>query len=263
MCIGKTPEYIKVYAEGKYGFVQDGKPVFSQYNDNIHCVKFDADPDLPIYVGMDCGLTPAAVFAQLSKRGQLRIIDELNAKGMGMYQFARDAIKPHLATKYPGFKVNEIAWGDPANTRGDAAEQTAMGILNDMYIEESDKQDGVVQMPLNMPFTTVSAPGGNTLPPRLDAVNSYLTRLIDGAPAFLLHPRCAMLRKGFLGRYRFERVQVSGSDERYKEIPKKNIYSHGNDALQNICKGTLGETDLEDDDFVYDHQEQTASWSGR
>ena len=261
MCIGKAPEWIKVYAQGKYGFVQDGKPVFPQYSDDLHCQEFDADPDLALFLGFDCGLTPAATIAQLSSRGQLRIIDELNAKNMGMYQFARDVIKPHLATKFPGFKVHEVAWADPAKTRGEAAEQSAIGMLNDMYIEDSDYSDGVVQLPLNMPFTTISAPGGNELTGRLDAVNSYLSRLIDGAPAFLLHPRCTMLRKGFMGRYRFERVQVSG-DERFKELPKKNAYSHGADSLQNVCKGTLGETDLEDDDFDYDEPAE-ASWSGR
>ena len=262
MCIGKDAEWIKVYAEGKYGFVQDGKAVFSQYNDDIHCVKFEADPELPIYIGLDAGLTPACVLAQLSKRGQLRIIDELSVKDMGMYQFARDIIKPHLATKYPGFRINEIAWGDPAHTRGEAAKQSAIGMLNDMYIEESDDEDGVVQMPLDMPFTTVPAPGGNVLDVRIDAVNSYLTRLIDGAPAFLLHPRCSGLRKGFLGRYRFERVQVSG-DDRYKELPKKNHpYSDLQDGLQNICKGTMGETEV-DDEYFEEYQEQATSWSGR
>lgn len=226
MAVGKDPEWIKVYVEGKYGFVQDGRPVFSQYNDQLHCQEFDADPELPLYLGFDAGLTPACAIAQLSKRGQLRILDELNAKDMGMYQFARDAVKPHLAKFYPNYKINQEAWADPAHTRGEAGEQTAIGMLNDLYIAESDHADGIVQMPLNMPFTTVPAPGGNTLAPRLDAVNQYLTRLIDGAPAFLLHPRCAMLRKGFGGRYRFERVQVSGTEDRFKELPKKNVYSH-------------------------------------
>ena len=262
MCIGKDPEWIKVYAEGKYGFVQDGKPVFSQYNDQIHCIDFPVDSDLDLLLGFDCGLTPACTIAQLSQRGQLRVVDELNAKNMGMYQFARDVVKPHLAKKFPGFKVHEVAWADPAKTRGEAAEQTAIGMLNDLYVSESDNVDGVVQMPLNMPFTTVPAPGGNMLDMRFDAVNNYLTRLIDGAPAFLLHPRCTMLRKGFLGKYRFERVQVSGED-RYKEIPKKNAYSHGQDSLQNICKGTLGETEPEDETFEYDDYQEAASFSGR
>ena len=263
MCVGKDREWIKVYAEGKYGFVQDGRPVFTQYNDQIHCVEFEPDPDLPIYLGFDCGLTPSVVPAQLSGRGQLRIMDELNSKSMGMYQFARDAVKPHLATKYPGFRVNGIAWADPAHTRGEAAEQSAMGVLNDLYVADNDANDGMTQVALNLPFTTVSAPGGNELSPRLDAVNQYLTRLIDGAPAFLLHPRCTVLRKGFLGKYRFERVQVSG-DERFKDQPKKNAYSHCMDALQNIAKGTMGENEPEDDEMDWlENASEAVGWSGR
>ena len=249
MCIGKDREWIKVYAEGKYGFVQDGKPVYSQYNDTIHCQEFKADPDLPLYLGFDAGLTPACVIAQLSKRGQLRIIDELQAKGMGMYNFARDVVKPHLATYYPNYSF-QGSWGDPANTRGDADEKTAIGVLNDMYED----------MSLNMPFMTSPAQT-NALTMRFDSVNSYLTKLVDGKPGFLLHPRCAVLRKGFLGRYRFERVQVSGSDERYKDLPKKNMYSHTHDALQYVCLGTLGDTELEDEDFEYD--QPATAFSGR
>ena len=261
MCIGKDDEWIKVYAEGKYGFVQDGKPVFSQYNDTIHCMEFTADPGLPLYIGLDCGLTPSCVIAQFSARGQFRVIDELQANNMGMYQFARDAIKPHLAKNFPGFKINEIAWADPAKTRGEAAEQTAIGVLNDMYVSDADDNDGITQAPLRMPFTAVPAVGGNNLGPRLDSVNQFLTRLIDGAPAFLLHPRCSILRKGFIGRYRYERVQVSG-DERYKDMPKKNVYSHSQDALQNLAKGLLGENDAEDEEIDY-WEEPASAYSGR
>lgn len=250
MCVGKPREWIKVYAEGKYGFVQDGKPVFTQYNDDLHCVEFDADPDLPLYLGFDAGLTPACVIVQLSKRGQLRVVDELIAKDMGMYNFAKDVVKPHLATHYPNYSYHG-SWADPSKTRSEANEQTAVGILNDQYEE----------MSINMPVFTTTALT-NSIPMRLDAVNQYLTKLIDGAPGFLLHPRCAVLRKGFLGRYRYERVQASG-DERYKEQPKKNAYSHVHDSLQYVCLGTLGDTDLEDDGIDYNYPQTATSYSGR
>lgn len=263
MCIGKDREWIKVYAEGKYGFVQDGKPVYPQYNDQIHCQEFKADHDLDLMLGFDAGLTPAVVIAQLSKRGQLRILDEINSKDMDMYSLARDVLKPHLAKYYPDYKYNEIAWGDPAHTRGEAAKQSAIGMLNDVYCEGGDEyNESIVVTPLKLPFMTVPAPGDNTLVPRLSAVNVYLTKMIDGQPGFLLHPRCTTLRKGFLGRYQFERVQVSGSDERYKEIPKKNIYSHGQDALQNLALGSLGENELEDDGIDY-YETETTAFSGR
>ena len=66
---------------------------------------------------------------------------------------------------------------------------------------------------------------------RREAVAKYLTRLVDGKPAFLLDPSCDMLRRGFNGRYQFRRLQVVGA-ERYKDVPDKNEFSHLHDALQ-------------------------------
>ena len=39
---GKDPEWVKVYVNGDYGYVQDGKPVYPEYRDNIHCRLFEA-----------------------------------------------------------------------------------------------------------------------------------------------------------------------------------------------------------------------------
>ena len=119
MCIGKDLEWIKVYGQGKYGFVQDGKPVFPQYNDDLHCKEFKADPELPLVLGWDAGLTPACVIAQLSKRGQLRILDELNSVDTGVYQFARDGVNSHLANYYPSYHFGGSC-GYPAKTRVEA-----------------------------------------------------------------------------------------------------------------------------------------------
>jgi hypothetical protein len=52
-----------------------------------------------------------------------------------------------------------------------------------------------------------------------------------------------MLVEGFNGRYEFERVH--GTDGRYKEVPKKNKWSHLNDALQYLCLGILATTDIQ------------------
>lgn len=262
LCVGKDREWIKVYAEGKYGMVQDGKPVYSQYSDELHCKEFKADPNLDLLLGFDAGLTPAIVIGQFSKRGQLRILDELTSVDVDMYSLARDVLKPHLGKYYPGYKYNEVAWGDPAKTRGDADKHSAIGMLNDAYSEGGDEyNEGISVLPLNLPFQTIPAPGDNSIAPRISAVNMFLTKLIDGAPGLILHPRCKTLRRGFMGKYKFERVQVSGSDERFKEIPKKNAYSHPHDALQNLALGALGETEVEETE-VYEPPQATA-FSGR
>jgi len=40
-----------------------------------------------------------------------------------------------------------------------------------------------------------------------------------------------MIRRGFNGRYQYRRLQVVG-EERYKDVPDKNDFSHLHDALQ-------------------------------
>ena len=48
---------------------------------------------------------------------------------------------------------------------------------------------------------------------------------MDGKPAFMVSPKCKMLRKGLAGGFCYKRLQIAG-DEKYKDEPDKNIYSH-------------------------------------
>jgi hypothetical protein len=43
------------------------------------------------------------------------------------------------------------------------------------------------------------------------------------------------LRKGFAGGYKFERIQVGGSESKFRSMPAKNRFSHPHDALQYLC----------------------------
>ena len=55
---GKDHEWIKVYLMGEYGAVMDGKPVYSEYSDMVHCPPVDVMPldKTPITVAFDFGL---------------------------------------------------------------------------------------------------------------------------------------------------------------------------------------------------------------
>ena len=68
----------------------------------------------------------------------------------------------------------------------------------------------------------------------MNAVKYYLTRMVEGAPAFTIGPNAPYLRKGFLGGYKFKEVRTGGiaGKKRYHEVPDKNFYSHVSDALQ-------------------------------
>jgi hypothetical protein len=208
---GKNKEWIKVYACAQWGTITTGKPVYSEYNDELHCRPVKPYPGLPLLLGFDYGLTPACVVAQVTPRGQLRVLADLLGSDMGIRQFARDAVKPFLAMNFPGYKIQ--ATGDPAgNRRADSDEKTCF-----MELAEA----GIPAMPAIT----------NEFLARREAVAAYLTKLIDGQPGLVVAPEARLIRKGFNGGYHYQRVQVTG-DERYRDVPNKNDYSHPHDALQ-------------------------------
>ena len=210
---GKTMEWCKVYVLGQYGSVMDGKPVYPEYNDDVHSVEILAPiTNVPLIIGLDFGLTPAASITQLSPRNQLRLLTECTSTSMGIRQFARNILSPHLAAKYPGMPI--VMPCDPAGTgRAQTDERTCFDEL---------VAAGFAPVPA---YT-------NAFLPRREAVAGYLLTMVDGQPGFLLSRQGApQTRKGFLGGYRYRRVAVAGT-ERFTDEPDKNQYSHPHDALQ-------------------------------
>lgn len=208
---GKSQDWVNVYVHGNYGYVQEGKPVYPEYNDAMHCREFEVTPGLPIYRGWDFGLTPACVFTQFLPNGQWRILDELVSDNMGADRFS-DEVLAHTIRNYPGYTFEDI--GDPAGeARSQADEKTCFSILQSKGIKiRGGDQDPHI---------------------RLESVKKPLNTLVMGEPALLLHPRCKSLRKGFIGGYHYRRIQAAG--ERYTEKPDKGIYSHIHDAAQYVA----------------------------
>lgn len=207
---GKSPDYIRVYYCAQYGFVIDGKPVFPEYVDAVHCSHEILKPerDLPVYIGLDFGLTPAALFAQRLINGRWIWIDELVSDNMGISRFA-ELLGNKIHREYPGFEFK--IYGDPAGQqRAQTDEKTCFQILHAKGIQ-------AVPAPTN-DWTT-----------RREAIAVPLSRLIDGKPGLIISPKCKMARKGLAGGYCYKRLQVVG-DERYRDKPDKNIYSHVIDA---------------------------------
>lgn len=219
---GKTRDYILVYYANNYGFVQDGKPVYPEYNDAIHAAKeiLQPDPRLPLYVGIDYGLTPAAVMGQRTTRGQWRWIDELVTEDMGAVRFAQ-VLGMVLRERYRDFKLH--IYGDPSgDNRAQTDETTPSQILQSRNIP-------VMAAPTNDPII------------RREAVATACSRMIDGQPGLLISPKCKVTRKGMGGGYCYRRIQVSG-DERYHDVPNKNKFSHPCEAAQYMMIGA-GEGD--------------------
>jgi hypothetical protein len=221
---GKEEEWVKVNLGNMYGSVTDGKPVYKeQWNDHAHInedIKYIEDE--PLAVGLDFGLTPAAVFGQMTPRGTVNILAELTSEGMGINQFYSLVIKPFVLANFT--PKSRITWiGDPAgNKRAETDEQTVFKELQELGI-------------------TVEAANTNSPTMRIEAVRYYLQLMSGLKPAFQVHPRCNMLRKGFNGGYKFKRIQVVG-EEKYMSVPDKNKFSHPHDALQYLMLFYKGDT---------------------
>ena len=207
---GKSKDWIRCYAEGKYTFVQDGKPVWSEYDDGSMCVeRLEPDPAYPIIIGLDFGLTPAAVFCQRLGNGRWHILHELVTFDMGLERFGQ-ILKSEIEIKFPKYDLS--IWGDPAgSSRDQIYEVTAFEHLKSLGI-------------LAKPTAT------NDFKTRREAVAAPMTRLIQGKPGFLIDSRCNRIRKSLSGGYHYKRVQISGQ-ERFKDQPNKNQHSHVGDAL--------------------------------
>lgn len=215
---GKDSNWIKAYVMGQYATVLDGKAVYAgQWNDALHVSNAPLHPikGREIILGWDYGLTPACIVAQVTPRGQLRVLDEILGEDCGVRQFAQDFVKPLLKLKYPDCEV--VSVGDPAGgQKAQTDERTVLDELRDLGLPT---RPALSNSPLK----------------RWEAVRWFLSQLRDGQPALLLDPSCKVLRKGFNGGYRFRRMQVSGADARFAEQADKNQFSHPHDALQYLC----------------------------
>lgn len=213
---GKTKSWIDVYVMNRLGTIKDGKPIYPMFVTETHVAKEEIPVAAgnPLYIGLDFGLTPAAVLGQ-KVRGRWFVQSEIVAFDMGIVRFA-EVLREEIATRFS--EASEVLiYGDPAGDfRAQTDESTPFHVL---------RGAGLRAYP---------APS-NSVDLRLESVNSQLNKMSEGKPAFLVDRRCAQLIKGFEGGYQYRRMEVSG--ERYADKPDKNMYSHIHDALQYMLLG--------------------------
>ena len=215
---GKTKDHIRIYYCNQYGFIVEGRPVHAEFADATHTAKEILYPvnNRPIYIGIDFGLTPSAIFGQKLIDGRWIVFEEVVSEHMGIARFA-DMLLPVMRGKYKGFDF-EI-FGDPAGTEeAQTDEKTPFQILANKGIKAEPawrNNDPVI---------------------RREALRAPLLRMIDGKPGFMLSPTCEILRHALKGGYHYRRIQVSGV-EKYHDKPEKNQYSHPAEACEYMCVG--------------------------
>ena len=200
----------------------EGLPVFEDFSPQIHESKIplEAHLGLPLLIGWDFGLTPAAIIAQLQGE-QLVILGEYVEKNMGIKRFA-PLVMQQLLIEYPEWRDMEKDFRhyvDPAGfDRKDTDERTC--------IMEMEEHAGIRNI----------SPGPMLWEPRKKAVNYFLMKHTASGPAFQI---CALtapaLYAGFTGGYQY--AESVGEIEPTKVRPLKNKYSHPHDGFQYLAGG--------------------------
>jgi len=216
---GRSDEYVRVYIDGEYGLSLAGTPVYKYFKPDYHMAKAPlraiTNGVRPVVVGMDLGLTPAAVVGQQDPRGRALILAEAVSFDMGIQRFVRSVLKPMLFERFPGAPVLVVT--DPAGVqRAQTDERSAVDII---------KAEGL----------RVISARTNSVSARVNAVDDFLMRQVDGDPAFLVDPSCTQLKAAMMGGYRYKNRGDGGID--------KNKHSHVAEALQYLMLhiGNAGE----------------------
>jgi hypothetical protein len=213
---GKNLDWIRCYAEGKYTYVQEGRPVWPEYDDNAMSDVVEYDPNIPLQVGLDFGLTPAAVIGQRTTAGRWNILHEIVTFDMGLERFGQQLLA-ELNARFP--KAQIMIWGDPAGMQRDAIyEVTAFDHLRTLGLRAQPTPS-------------------NDFKVRREAAAAPMQRLIQGKPGLLVHKDCKLLRKSLAGGYHFKRIAVGAGHERFRDAPNKNEHSHVGDAFGYLLLG--------------------------
>jgi hypothetical protein len=214
---GKSEAWINQFLKAQWGFSVAGKPVVPTFQSGLHLSKSPVkyNPHLPVVGGFDPGLGGSAmIFGQEDLDGRLLVLGELVQNGYGTTRFISERLRPYLKRRFPDAEF--IVAPDPAaGNRAQNDEKTAVDILKKYF--------------------PVKIETNNRLPLRLDAIENYTTRLVDGKPALLIDEQaCPILVRALKGgwRYKLDKNENLSPDA----SPEKNPYSHPGDAFGYLAR---------------------------
>ncbi len=226
---GKELDWIQCYYEGKDVYVREGKPVTPEFD--AHTMAVDHVPVLPgvpIIGGFDIGggtFSPAAIMGQRHPLGTLLIHAEVAPDDMGVMRFAEFFIRVFKEVYGRGVDEKEFAemthmWGDPAGHQRDP--------LFESPVFDHLRAKGIPVFPAST----------NDIRTRIEAMKGPMQRFVNGRPGLIIdRKRCPRLVKGLSGAWKYRRLQVSGSVEKYADKPDKSMYSHPCEAFGYMTLG--------------------------
>lgn len=219
---GKTKQWIDANLMNRLSAPVMGTPVWPMFRPETHVarVPLQVVAGREVFVGLDFGRKPAAVFAQLVN-DRWSVQGELLGTDVGASTFA-PMVKRYLEQNYP--RVEWQLFGDPkGQDRTQSDERTAYDIF---------RANGLHVRPAPVP--------DNAIKTRVEVIEKLLNEMRDGQPRFLVSQACRVLVAGMGGGYHYRKEADQNGE--FKPEKKKGRYSDVCDALQYMVLGA-GEGD--------------------
>ncbi len=216
------------FIEGRRGLSIEGQPVYGKvFHRDMHVREIEFLADYPLIESWDFGQKhPAVSWHQFMPWGWWNVLGEY----MGTRQFIDEAVPAVAALRaelFPGLTTLRVCC-DPAGAdkQGHGFRETAVDVLN-THLRALYGSD------VGARFTT----GSNQPAKReycLQQISGYMSRLIQGRPAVLFHPRCEILVDGLEAGYVYDdRAMLHNAALPNVRRPKKDGYY---DHLQNTIE---------------------------
>ncbi len=221
-----TENDVRRFVHGLPGYALDGKPVYAKDFDrkrHVAAGPLPVIPGLPLHLGLDQGMSPAAVLFQVSSHGQVRVYRELwLGQGVNYPRFLASLIPILTQPPFLGLPPGNYT-ADPAGFYG------ADKVTGELAWAQAISQG------LGHPVYPAAS---NEPPTRQAAVQLRLAYQVDAqTPGLVIDPEgCPLLVEGFEAEYKFPKLSEKAATD-YAEAPLKNLHSNVHDALQ---YGVLG-----------------------
>lgn len=216
LAIGKSDAWIHQFIMAEWGFSVSGTPVVPTFKPDMHISKSPLifNPELPMIVGFDPGMGGSAfVFGQQDLHSRLSVLGELVQSNIGVSRLVTERLKPFLRVKFPEAKV-VIAPDPAAANRAQTDEKTIVQVIERHF--------------------PVKYETNNRLPLRLNAIDSFTTRLTDIGPAIQIDAKeCPQLIRALKGGWRYA---IDTRKDTQKPEPDDNRFTHVGDAFGYLCR---------------------------
>lgn len=209
---GLSEEYIRTMIDCEYGTSKEGMPVFRDtFIPDFHLSKEPLihlpSPDHPLLIGLDAGLTPAAVIGQLLPSGRLNILEECYTEkndSIGMERFLTNRLIPVIRNKFSNAPCLIIV--DPASQqRSQASEETVFSVIEKTGLK-------------------VRVAASNKIDIRIGSAETLFGKSIQGKAGLLIDERCTGLINALKYGYKFAiRRDGDTEDKPQKDHPASDL----------------------------------------